>query len=131
MKKVLICLLSIIIIGGINNKILSEKKPSMEYQYTLEKNKLEKAQLIWNSCIEDLRKRNILDNDDIVNINQYIRTKMVSSNIESPQEKCERQKNVLKLSILDEMVRDKVITTIQSEKLRSYLNRQNLIEFVN
>lgn len=132
MKKRIICLvLCTIFISGIGTCLSSAKDPAMQYQYTLEKRKVEQAQYIWNEAIEVLRKKDILTNEDISNINEYLRIRIISDKIESPEEKCERQKNALKLSTINDMVNNRVITTIKGEKLRIQLCRYNLYKFVN
>lgn len=127
-KKFILILICTIFISNFNLCITNAKEPIMEYQYTAERKKVENAQFIWKSCIEELRKKDILSNKDVSNIGNYLRQQMISDEIESPSEKCERQKRALKLSTLDNMVRDKIITVKQGEELRIKLSRYNLFK---
>lgn len=127
-KEFIIILICAIFISNFSIGIINAKEPIMEYQYTVEKRKIENAQFIWKACIEELRKSNDLSNKDVSNIGRYLRAQMISDKIESPSEKCERQRNALKLGTIDNMVRDKIITVKQSEQLRIKLSRYNLFD---
>lgn len=127
-KELILILICTIVISNFSVGIISAKEPIMEYQYTAERKKVENAQFIWKSCIEELRRNEVLSNKDVSDIGKYLRLQMISDKIESPSEKCKRQKDALKLATLDNMVRDKVITVKQGEQLRIKLSRYNLFD---
>ncbi|HSQ89004.1 hypothetical protein [Romboutsia sp.] len=102
------------------------KEPIMEYKFTVEEQKVKRAQFIWKSCIEELRNENILTAIDVKNINSYLSKEMRSEKFEAPLKIYDRQKKALRPSTIEKMVRDKVITAEQGGKLRDKMSKYNL-----
>lgn len=102
------------------------KEPIMEYKFTVEEQKIKRAQFIWKSCIEELRNEDVLTSIDIKNINSYLSKEMRSEKFEAPLKKYDKQKKALRPSTIEKMVRDKVITAEQGGKLRDKMSKYNL-----
>lgn len=102
------------------------KEPIMEYKFTVEEQKIKRAQFIWKSCIEELRNENVLTTIDIKNINSYLSEEMRSEKFEAPLKRYDRQKKALRPSNIEKMVSNKVITAEQGGKLRDKMSKYNL-----
>jgi len=102
------------------------KEPIMEYKFTVEEQKVKRAQFIWKSCIEELRNENVLTTIDVKNINSYLAREMKSEKFEAPLKKYDRQKKALRCSNIEKMVSNKVITAEQGGKLRDKMSKYNL-----
>ncbi len=105
------------------------KGPIMEYKHTVEEQKIKRGQFIWKSCIEELRNENVLSTTDVENINSYINEEMRSEKFEDPLKRYDKQKKALRLSNIEKMVNDKVITPEQAGKLRDKMSKYNLSYF--
>jgi hypothetical protein len=105
------------------------KGPIMEYKLTVEEQKIKRGQFIWKSCIEELRNENVLSTIDVENINSYLNEEMKSEKSEAPLKRYDRQKKALRLSNIEKMVNDKVITPEQGGKLRDKMSKYNLSYF--
>jgi len=102
------------------------KEPIMEYKFTVEEQKIKRAQFIWKSCIEELRNENVLTSIDVKNINSYLAREMRGEKFEAPLKKYDRQKKTLRPSTIEKMATEKVITVEQAGKLRDKMSKYNL-----
>lgn len=102
------------------------KEPIMEYKYTVEEQKIKRAQFIWKSCIDELKNENILTTIDINNINNYLNKEMRSDKFESPLKRYDRQKKALRTTTIEKMVSENIISAEKAGKLRDKMSKYNL-----
>ena len=98
----------------------------MEYKFTLEEQKINRAKFIWKSCIEELERKDILTEEDTKNINEYINKEMQKQKNEGRISRYDREKRALSVSRVDDLVKDKIINDTQAKKLRKLLNKYDL-----
>lgn len=102
------------------------KEPIMEYKYTVEEQKIKRAQFIWKSCIDELKNENILTTIDINNINNYLNKEMRSDKFESPLKRYDRKKKALRPTTIEKMVSENIISAEKAGKLRDKMSKYNL-----
>lgn len=102
------------------------KEPIMEYKYTVEEQKIKRAQFIWKSCIDELKNENILTTIDINNINNYLNKEMRSDKFESLLKRYDRQKKALRPTTIEKMVSENIISAEKAGKLRDKMSKYNL-----
>lgn len=117
--------LSLAIVNAQEKTLVKIKEPIMEYKYTVEEEKIKRAQFIWKSSMEELRQDGIFKDEDIKNINVYLGSKMKSDRFEAPMKKYDKQKKALRPFNVDEMVINKVITKEQGDKLKDKFSKYN------
>lgn len=138
-KNVIMVLLSAVAVCSINIGIILasepllsfKQEPIMEYKYTLEQTRIKRAQFIWKTCIESLRKDGVLSNEDVKNINKYLAKEMKSERFEAPSKVYEKQKKALRSTTIEYLVNDKILTPEQAGKLRDEFSKYNLSELEN
>ena len=125
-SKYIVFIVLSIFLFGFNSSYSYAKEPIMEYKYTVEEQKIKRAQFIWKSCIEELRSENILTTIDIKNINSYLAKEMRVEKFEAPSKRYDRQKKALRPLTVEKMVDKKIITPEQGGKLRYKMSKYNL-----
>ncbi|WP_343101316.1 hypothetical protein [Romboutsia sp. MSSM.1001216sp_RTP31141st1_G3_RTP31141_220114] len=87
MKKIqkyisILCIVFLFLVISVNiNSYANE--PIMEYKFTVEQQKVKRAEFIWRICIEKLRQEKVLSNTDAKAINKYISDKMENKRYEA------------------------------------------------
>ncbi|WP_092925909.1 hypothetical protein [Romboutsia hominis] len=98
----------------------------MEYKFTVEQQKVKRAEFILRICIEKLRQEKVLSNTDAKAINKYISDKMENKRYEAHINNYKYQKNALKIKNVDNIVSKNIITKEQGEILKKELSKYNL-----
>ncbi|MDB8804917.1 MULTISPECIES: hypothetical protein [unclassified Romboutsia] len=130
MKKIqkyisILCIVFLFLVISVNiNSYANE--PIMEYKFTVEQQKVKRAEFIWRICIEKLRQEKVLSNTDAKAINKYISDKMENKRYEAHINKYKYQKNALKIKNVDNIVSKNIITKEQGEILKKELSKYNL-----
>lgn len=124
-KLIMFIMCSLLLMGTSANYSYA-KEPIMEYKYTVEEQKIKRAQFIWKSCIDELKNENILTTIDINNINSYLNKEMRCEKFESPLKRYDRQKRALRPTTIEKMVSEKIITPEKGGKLRDKMSKYNL-----
>lgn len=122
---IIFLLVSISTFGGLTTKYIYAREPIMEYRYTIEEAKIKRAQFIWTSCLEEMRRNNLLKSEDIKEINNYINK---LKDIKNSQNK---EKSALKVSTVDKLVKEGLINSSQGNILRKKLNKYDLSNLEN
>lgn len=131
MKKSYIKKMTFLVIASVffcssNFSFANAKEPIMQEKYTIEEQKIKRAQFIWTACIEELRKDNILSDNDVKNIHKYLNESMPSNKKELTLKRYEREKKALQVHNVDKMIENKIITFEQGKALRKMLNKYDL-----
>ncbi|RDY24306.1 hypothetical protein CHF27_004275 [Romboutsia maritimum] len=126
LSKIFFILLSIVIIASSNISISNAKEPMMDYKYNLEEQKINRAKFIWKSSLQEMRKKEEFTDKDIKNIEEYMNNSMKSEKLEGRIKKYNREKKVLAVSTVDELVNNNIINKEQGEKLKKRLNKYDL-----
>lgn len=124
-ELILFMICTMIFIGFSINESYA-KEPIMEYKFTVEEQKIKRAQFIWKACIEELRNEDVLTSIDVKNINSYLARDMRSEKFEAPSKRYDRQKKALRCSNIEKMVSNKLITAEQGRKLLDKMGKYNL-----
>lgn len=126
LSKIFFILLSIVIIASSNISISNAKEPMMDYKYNLEEQKINRAKFIWKSSLQEMRKKEEFTDKDIKNIEEYMNNSMKPEKLEGRIKKYNREKKVLSVSTVDELVNNNIINKEQGEKLKKRLNKYDL-----
>jgi hypothetical protein len=124
-KLIFLIICAVIFVGFSIDKSYA-KEPIMEYKFTVEDQKVKRANFIWKSCIAELKNENVLTSIDINNINSYLNKQMRSEKSEPPLKRYDRQKNALRPTTIEKMVEEKIITAEQGGQLRNKMSKYNL-----
>lgn len=125
-KKITFLIIASLFFCSSNVSLINAKEPIMQEKYTIEEQKIKRAQFIWTACIEELRKDSILSDKDAKNIHKYLNESMTSNKSELPLKRYEREKNALQVHTVDKMIENKIITFEQGKSLRKKLNKYDL-----
>lgn len=125
-SKLIMFIMCSLLLMGTSVNCSYAKEPIMEYKYTVEEQKIKRAQFIWKSCIDELKNENILTTIDINNINNYLNKEMRSDKFESPLKRYDRQKQALRPTTIEKMVSENIISAEKAGKLRDKMSKYNL-----
>lgn len=98
----------------------------MEHKFTVEQQKVKRAEFIWRTCIKKLRQEKVLSNTDAKAINKYISNKMKNKRYEAHINNYKYQKDAFKIKNVDEIVSKNIITKEQGKILKKELASYNL-----
>lgn len=126
MKKFMCLLIASIFLCTSNMLVINAQEPIMQERFTLEEQKIKRAQFIWTACIEELRKDNILNDNEVNNIHNYLKQSMSCGELKGITRKYAHQRKALRVYTVDELIKDKVITKEQGKILRKKLNKYDL-----
>lgn len=130
-NRFIFIIMSIMCMVSFNGIIINANEPIMEYRFTVEEQKIKRAQFIWRASIDELTKDNVLSQEDARNINEYISQEMkVKKNI-GKLKRFDHEKNVLKVSSVDKMVKKNIISEEQGKMLRKKLNKYDISNLEN
>lgn len=130
-NKIIFLLISTMFLSCINGGIINAKEPIMEYKYTLEEQKVKRAQFIWASSIESLRKDKIINDEEAKNINKYLKEEMKIELNKGRLKRFEHEKKALRVSTVDKMVNDSIISSEQGCFLKKKLNKYDISNLEN
>lgn len=128
---IILLLVSISTFGGLTTKYIDAREPIMEYRYTIEEAKIKRAKFIWTSCLEEMRRDNLLKSEDIKEINNYINKLKYIKNSQNKEKRYLKEKNALKVSTVDKLVEEGLINSSQGKILRKKLNKYDLSNLEN
>lgn len=130
-NKIIFLLISTMFLSCINGGIINAKEPIMEYKYTVEEQKVKRAQFIWTSSIESLRKDKIINDEEAKNINKYLKEEMKIELNKGRLKRFEHEKKALRVSTVDKMVNDSIISSEQGCLLKKKLNKYDISNLEN
>lgn len=129
--KPMYIILSLLALMLLNTYNINAIEPIMQERYTIEEQKIKRAQFIWTACIEEMRKNSELSDSEVTAINKYIHQSMKNSKSELPLKRCEREKKVLQVGTVDKLIEAKIINFNQGNILRKKLYKYDLSNLEN
>lgn len=114
-----------------NTYTINAIEPIMQEKYTIEEQKIKRAQFIWTACIEEMRKNNELSDNEVTSINKYIHELMKNEKSELPIKRCEREKKVLQITTVDKLIKENIIDFNQGNILKKKLSKYDLSNLEN
>lgn len=101
-------------------------EPIMQEKYTIEEQKVKRAQFIWTACIEEMRKNGELSNNEVDAINRYMHESIKNQKSELPLKRCAKEKKVLQIKTVDKLIDEKIINSNQGNILKKKLYKYDL-----
>ena len=116
---------------SLNNQSIYAKEPTMEYHFVIQEQKIKSAHFVWRTCLEEMRLNNEITNKEIIEINKYLTKSLECRVFESKFDQFDRQKEVLSISRVDNLVKKGLMSEKQCLSFKNRLQNHNYEKLLN
>lgn len=99
-------------------------EPMIEYKYSVEKYKIDRAKFIWEAALNEMIMHKTISKEEKSNVKKYVNSNINKRTIKETQYDTERK--ALKIDNVDMLVLNKIINKEQGEELKFRLNKYDL-----